>query len=54
MENMAGRKWNSAEDIERKLSRADELTAPEKTQEEIAADLEVSAASSAGSWIGVS
>jgi putative transposase len=44
MENMAGRKRNSAEDIVRKLRRADELTAAGKTQEEIAADLEVSAA----------
>ncbi|MDJ0396730.1 HEPN-associated N-terminal domain-containing protein, partial [Rhodococcus sp. G-MC3] len=43
-ENMAGRKRNSAEDIVRKLRRADELTAAGKTQEEIAADLEVSAA----------
>lgn len=41
---MAGRKRNSAEDIVRKLRRADELTAAGKTQEEIAADLEVSAA----------
>lgn len=44
MENMAGRKRNSAEDIVRKLRRADELTAAGKTQEEIAAELEVSAA----------
>ena len=44
MENMAGRKRNSAEDIVRKLGRADELTAAGKTQEEIAAELEVSAA----------
>ena len=42
MENMAGRKRNSAEDIVRKLRRADELTAAGKTQEEIAAELEVS------------
>ena len=41
---MAGRKRNSAEDIVRKLRRADELTAAGKTQEEIAAELEVSAA----------
>lgn len=44
MENMAGRKRNSAEDIVRKLRSADELTAAGKTQEEIAAALEVSAA----------
>lgn len=44
MEIMAGRKRNSAEDIVRKLRRADELTAAGKTQEEIAAELEVSAA----------
>ena len=44
MENMAGRKRNPAEDIARKLRRADELTAAGKTQEEIAAELEVSAA----------
>src|SRR3546814_14406536 len=43
MENMAGRKRNSAEDIVRKLRSADELTAAGKTQEEIAAALEVSA-----------
>ena len=41
---MAGRKRNSAEDIVRELRRADELTAAGKTQEEIAAELEVSAA----------
>jgi putative transposase len=41
---MAGRKRNSAEDIVRKLRRADELTAAGKTQEEIAGELEVSAA----------
>ncbi len=40
---MAGRKRNSAEDIVRELRRADELTAAGKTQEEIAAELEVSA-----------
>ncbi|XWO28942.1 transposase [Rhodococcus sp. BGS-1C] len=43
MTNMAGRKRNSAEDIVRKLRRADELTAAGKTQEEIVAELEVSA-----------
>lgn len=41
---MAGRKRHSAEDIVRKLRRADELAAEGKTGEEIAADLEVSAA----------
>ena len=41
---MAGRKRHSAEDIVRKLCRADELAAEGKTGEEIAADLEVSAA----------
>ncbi|MGE2736101.1 IS3 family transposase [Mycolicibacterium vaccae] len=41
---MAGRKRNSAEDIVRKLRRADELAAEGKTGEEIAAELEVSAA----------
>jgi hypothetical protein len=35
MNNMAGRKRNSAEEIVRKLRRADELTAAGKTQEEI-------------------
>lgn len=44
MKNMAGRKRNSAEAIVRKLRRADELTAAGKTQEQIAAELEVSAA----------
>ncbi len=44
MKNMAGRKRHSAEDIVRKLRRADELAAEGKTGEEIAADLEVSAA----------
>ena len=43
MEYMAGRKWNSAEDFVRKLRRADELIAAGKTQEQIAAGLEVSA-----------
>ena len=41
---MAGRKRHSAEDIVRKLRRADELTAEGKTGEEIAAELEVSPA----------
>ncbi|HVT96144.1 MAG TPA: IS3 family transposase [Acidobacteriaceae bacterium] len=41
---MAGRKRHSAEDIVRKLRRADELAAEGKTGEEIAAELEVSAA----------
>ncbi|GAB37528.1 putative transposase, partial [Gordonia sputi NBRC 100414] len=44
MRIMAGRKRHSAEDIVRKLRRADELAAEGKTGEEIAADLEVSAA----------
>ncbi|HYB38196.1 MAG TPA: IS3 family transposase [Mycobacterium sp.] len=41
---MAGRKKHSAEDVVRKLRRADELAAAGKTNEEIAAELEVSAA----------
>ncbi|WP_225732374.1 MULTISPECIES: IS3 family transposase [unclassified Nocardia] len=41
---MAGRKRHSAEEIVRKLRRADELTAAGKTGEEIAAELGVSAA----------
>ncbi|HKI41770.1 MAG TPA: IS3 family transposase [Mycobacterium sp.] len=41
---MAGRKRHSAEDIVRKLRRADELAAEGKTGEEIAAELAVSAA----------
>jgi len=41
---MAGRKRHSAEDIVRKLRRADELTAAGKTGEEIAAELGVSPA----------
>ena len=41
---MAGRKRHSAEDIVRKLRRADELTAEGKTVEHIAAELGVSAA----------
>jgi putative transposase len=43
MKHMAGRKRHSAEDIVRKLRRADEL-AEGKTGEEIAAELEVSSA----------
>jgi putative transposase len=43
-ENMAGRKRHSAEDIVRKLGRADELADEGKTGEEIAAELGVSAA----------
>jgi putative transposase len=43
-ENMAGRKRHSAEDIVRKLRRADELAAEGKTGEKIAADLGVCAA----------
>uniref|UniRef100_UPI0020B2936D transposase n=1 Tax=Nocardia noduli TaxID=2815722 RepID=UPI0020B2936D len=41
---MAGRKRHSAEDIARKLRRADELAAAGQTGEQIAADLGVSAA----------
>ncbi|MGV0582090.1 IS3 family transposase [Mycolicibacterium elephantis] len=41
---MAGRKRNSAEDIVRKLRRADELAAEGKTGEQIAAELAVSPA----------
>ena len=41
---MAGRKRHSAEDIVRKLRRADELAAEGRTGEEIAAELNVSAA----------
>lgn len=41
---MAGRKRNSAEDIVRKLRRADELAAEGKTGEEIVAELQVSPA----------
>ena len=44
MKYMAGRKRHSAEDIVRKLRRADELAAAGKTGEEIAAELEVSPA----------
>ena len=39
---MAGRKWTSAEDIVRKLRRADELAAEGKTGEQIAAEPGVS------------
>ncbi len=41
---MAGRRRHSAEDIVRKLRRADELTAAGKTGEEAAAEIGVSAA----------
>ena len=41
---MAGRKRHSAEDIVRKLRRADELTAEGRTGEEIAAERGVSPA----------
>ncbi|MFE7797961.1 transposase [Nocardia sp. NPDC057440] len=41
---MSGRKRHSAEDIVRKLRRADELAAAGQTGEQIAADLGVSAA----------
>ena len=41
---MSGRKRHSAEDIVRRLRRADELAAEGKTGEEIAAELGVSAA----------
>ena len=44
MKYMAGRKRHSAEDIVRKLRRADELAAEGKAGEEIAAELGVSAA----------
>jgi putative transposase len=44
MKHMAGRKRHSAEDIVRKLRRADELAAEGKTGEEIAPELGVSAA----------
>ena len=44
MRDMAGRKRHSAEDIVRKLRRADELAAEGKTGEQIANELEVSAA----------
>lgn len=44
MENYGWVERNSAEDIVRKLRRADELTAVGKSQEEIAGELKVSAA----------
>jgi putative transposase len=44
MNHMAGRKKHSGEDVVRKLRRADELAAAGKTNEQIAAELEVSAA----------
>ncbi|POX84205.1 hypothetical protein C3469_13615 [Mycobacterium kansasii] len=44
MNPIAGRKKHSAEDVVRKLRRADELAAAGKTNEEIAAEREVSAA----------
>jgi putative transposase len=44
MKHMAGRKRHSAEDIVRKLRRADELAAEGKTGEEIAAELRISTA----------
>ena len=44
MRHMAGRKRHSAEDIVRKLRRADELAAAGSTGEEIAAELGVAAA----------
>ena len=44
MKNVAGRKKHSAEDVVRQLQRADELAAAGKTNEEIAAELEMSPA----------
>lgn len=44
LKDMAGRKRHSAEDIVRKLRRADELAAEGHTGEQIAAELGVSAA----------
>src|SRR5258705_10932398 len=44
IKTMAGRKRHSAEDIVRKLRRADELAAEGKTGEEVAAELGVSPA----------
>jgi transposase-like protein len=44
MNHMAGRKKHSAEGVVRKLRRPDELAGAGKTNEEIAAELEVSAA----------
>src|SRR6478735_5564586 len=49
-EQMAGRKRHSAEDIVRKLRRADELAAEGKTGEEIAAELGVSPATLYNWW----
>ena len=46
MRYMAGRKGHSAEDIVRKLRRADELAAEGKTGEEIAAELGMAVGSS--------
>ena len=46
MKHMSGRKRHSAEDIVRKLRRAEELATAGKTGEEVAAELEVSAATS--------
>lgn len=40
VERMAGRKRNSAEDVVRKLRRADELAAEGKTSEQIDTELE--------------
>src|SRR6476469_11232166 len=50
MKHMAGRERHSAEDIVRKLRRADELAAEGKTGEEIAAELGVSAATLYNWW----
>jgi hypothetical protein len=44
MKHMAGRKRHSAEDIVRKLRRADELAAEGKTGEDIVVELEVTSA----------
>ena len=44
MKHMAGRKRHSAEDIVRKLRRADELAAEGKAGEDVAAELGVSVA----------
>ena len=46
MKHMAGRKRHSAEDIVRKLRRADELAAQGMTGEQVAAELGVSPATS--------
>jgi hypothetical protein len=48
MKQMAGRKRHSAEDVVRKLRRADELAGEGKTGEEIAAELGVSAGCTTG------